>query len=129
LVLALFFAFGKRRNEMSVLGNEASAHRLNLSQYSVYFLDLMMTICATATIVTYALYAMANKDVYHFGGINLVFTVPFIMFSVFRYFFLVQQKNQGGDPTKLLIYDFPSIINGLIWGVSVIFIVYGAKIF
>lgn len=129
LVLALFMGFGKRRNEMSVLGEKASAHRLNLNQYSIYFLDLMMTICATATIVTYSLYTMANQDIYHYKNISLIYTIPLVIFSVFRYFFLVQQKNQGGDPTKLLIYDSPSIINGLIWVISVVFIVYGSKIF
>jgi 4-hydroxybenzoate polyprenyltransferase len=129
LVLALFISFGKRRNEMYILGEEASKHRLNLQEYSMYFLDMMMTICATATIVTYSLYTMAADTLIRFKTVNLIYTTPFVMFGVFRYFFLVQQKNSGGDPTRLLIKDSPSKINVVLWILSVAFIIYGKRIF
>jgi 4-hydroxybenzoate polyprenyltransferase len=128
LVLALFISFGKRRNEMYILGEDASKHRLNLQEYSMYFLDMMMTICATATIVTYSLYTMASETVIRFRTSNLIYTTPFVMFGVFRYFFLVQQKNSGGDPTRLLVHDYPSIINVVLWIITVAFIIYGNKI-
>jgi len=128
LVLALLISFGKRRNEMYILGEEASKHRLNLQEYSIYFLDMMMTICATATIVTYSLYTMASETVLRFKTVNLIYTTPFVMFGVFRYFFLVQQKNSGGDPTRLLIRDFPSIINVILWIITVAFIIYSNRI-
>jgi len=128
LVLALFISFGKRRNEIFILGEEASKHRLNLQEYSLHFLDMMMTICATATIVTYSLYTMAAETITRFKTNELIYTTPLVMFGVFRYFFVVQQKNGGGDPSKLLVRDVAIIINGIIWVLSVVLIIYGNRI-
>ncbi|MDP4225283.1 MAG: decaprenyl-phosphate phosphoribosyltransferase [Bacteroidota bacterium] len=125
MLLALLMGFGKRRHEINFLQNEAHNHRKNLTEYSVPLLDTMMTICGATAIATYALYTMADETIAHFGSNWLVLTTPFVLYGIFRYFYLVHQKDGGGDPTKLLVADMPSLINICIWVICVCVIIYG----
>ncbi len=127
LMLALLMSFGKRRHELNLLEGEAHNHRQSLDGYSIQFLDLMMTISAGAAVVTYALYTMADETVARFNSHSLVLTVPFVLYGIFRYLFLVHKRMEGGDPARLLVTDMPTLINVGLWVVVVCFILYGPR--
>ena len=127
LMLALLMGFGKRRHELNLLQEEAQNHRQSLEGYSLQFLDLMMTITAGAALVTYALYTMADETVARFNSHSLVLTVPFVLYGIFRYLFLVHKRMGGGDPARLLVTDAPTLINLGFWVVTVCFILYGPR--
>jgi 4-hydroxybenzoate polyprenyltransferase len=124
LMLALLMSFGKRRHELSLLQSEAHNHRQSLDGYSLQFLDLMMTISAGAAVVTYALYTMADETVARFNSHSLVLTVPFVLYGIFRYLFLVHKRMEGGDPARLLVTDAPILVNVGLWVLVVCFILY-----
>lgn len=127
LMLALLMGFGKRRHELTLLQEQATSHRQSLDGYSLQFLDLMMTITAGAALVTYALYTMADETVARFNSHSLVLTVPFVLYGIFRYLFLVHKRMGGGDPARLLVTDAPTLINLGCWVVVVCFILYGPR--
>lgn len=127
LMLALLMGFGKRRHELNLLQEEAHSHRQSLDGYSLQFLDLMMTITAGAALVTYALYTMADETVARFNSHSLVLTVPFVLYGIFRYLFLVHKRNGGGDPARLLVTDLPTLINLGFWVIVVCFSLYGPR--
>jgi 4-hydroxybenzoate polyprenyltransferase len=127
LMLALLVGFGKRRNELTLLEDKAQNHRRSLEGYSTQFLDLMMAVTACAVVVTYALYTMADETVARFGTRAMVLTTPWVLYGVFRYFYLVLKRSEGGDPSRLFISDLPMMINALLWVIVVCFILYGPK--
>jgi 4-hydroxybenzoate polyprenyltransferase len=124
-MLALLIGFGKRRHELNLLGENANLHRQSLADYSFQFLDLMMTICGGAAVVTYALYTMADETVARFKTRNLLLTLPFVVYGIFRYLFLVHRKKEGGEPVQMLFQDVPTIINILLWVLVVCAVIYG----
>lgn len=109
--LALFLVLNKRRHEMVLLGENAANHRKILGEYSPYFLDLMVAVVTASTIMAYTLYTAAADTVQKFGTRNLIFTLPFVLYGIFRYLYLVHQKNMGGSPEQILIKDVPMILN------------------
>lgn len=111
LLLAVFLGFAKRRHELSSLEGGAGAHRANLEDYSLPMLDQMMSISAAATIVGYALYTVSADTVEHVGSDKLKFTVPCVIYAVMRYLFLVHKRGAGGSPEKVLLSDFPLIVD------------------
>lgn len=129
LSLALLISFGKRRNESKILKTEAKNHRETLQFYNVQLLDIILTICSATAIGTYSLYTMAEETVLRFGSQRLIVTTPFVMYGVFRYLYLIYTQDKGGDPTTLLVHDLPTIINGLLWILSVAYIIYGSRLF
>ncbi|HTO99310.1 MAG TPA: decaprenyl-phosphate phosphoribosyltransferase, partial [Myxococcales bacterium] len=102
-LLALFLALGKRRAEMVLLGDEATAHRESLGSYSLPLLDSWLTALEAAAIVSYALYTQSQRTVEHFGTTNLLYTVPFVIYALFRYQHHVVRQDAGGDPGSLLV--------------------------
>jgi 4-hydroxybenzoate polyprenyltransferase len=128
LSLALIVSFGKRRNELNILKTEAKSHRETLDYYNVQLLDIILTICSASAIGTYSLYTMAEETVLRFGSQRLIATTPFVMYGVFRYLYLIYTQNTGGDPTKLLVKDIPTIINGILWILSVGYVIYGSNL-
>jgi 4-hydroxybenzoate polyprenyltransferase len=124
LMLALLVGFGKRRHELVLLQEGASRHRASLDGYSLPFLDMMMTIAGGASVVTYALYTMADETVGRFGSRRLIATVPWVIYGIFRYLFLAQHSEKGGDPTKLFVTDGPTLINVAMWVLVVCYLVY-----
>ena len=124
LTLALLVGFGKRRNELIVLKQDAANHRVCLEAYSQQFLDVMMTISAAAAVVTYALYALAEETVARFGSHGLVLTTPFVIYGVFRYLFLIYQRAEGGDPARLFVRDRPMILNSALWVIVACLVIY-----
>jgi len=119
LLGALFLGFAKRRAELSSL-EDASAHRASLADYTVPLLDQMMSICAACCILGYGLYTVAKETVEHVGSDHLKFTLPFAVYAVFRYLFLVHKRGAGGAPEQVLLGDPPLLIDiGLFVAVAV----------
>ena len=124
MTLAVFVGFGKRRHELVSLSSNATRHRECLAGYTQQFLDLMMAVSAASAVVSYSLYTVANETVSRYGTHLLMATTPFVMYGIFRYFYLVHLCTEGGDPSKLFVTDRPTLINGSLWALSVCAIVY-----
>lgn len=123
-LLALFLGFGKRRHELVLLEVNASSHRPILTEYSPYFLDQMISVVTTSTLVTYALYTMSPEVHRKLGTPYLGLTIPFVLYGIFRYLYLIHQKMEGGDPTQAMLTDRPLLVNIVLWGVAVVAILY-----
>jgi len=112
-LLALFLGLAKRRHELVLLEDDACNHRPSLEHYSAPLIDAMLSAITSATIVTYALYTFfsdtARENQY------LMLTVPFVVYGLFRYLYLVHKKNLGGSPEEILLTDTPLIINIALW--------------
>ncbi len=111
LLLAVFLGFAKRRQELGSLAADAVGHRASLSQYTLPMLDQMITVVAASCVLAYALYTVSPDTVQHVGSDGLKYTVPFVLYGIFRYLFLVHKKGLGGSPEKILLSDAPMIIN------------------
>jgi len=125
LLGALFIAFSKRRAEIVALADDASGHRRILAEYSPYLLDQMIGVVTASTVVAYAFYTMSPETEAHFGSKRLSYTIPFVIYGIFRYLYLVHQREGGGNPSELLVTDRPLLVCGALWTVSVIVILYG----
>ncbi|HVI37282.1 MAG TPA: decaprenyl-phosphate phosphoribosyltransferase [Gaiellales bacterium] len=123
-LLALFLALGKRRAELVLLGQNAPAHRPALGQYSVPLLDGWLTALAGAVIVSYAIYTQSERTVAHFGTTNLVYTVPFVIYALFRYQQHVVREDAGGDPGSLLAQDRALWVALLGWAITAAAVIY-----
>lgn len=126
-MVALLVGFGKRRHELVLLEENAGSHRASLNDYSLQFIDSMMTICAGAAVVCYALYTMSDDTISRFQTRNLLVTLPFVIYGVFRYLFLIHKRKQGGDPVQLLFRDKPTLLNLLLWIITVCLVIYLPK--
>jgi 4-hydroxybenzoate polyprenyltransferase len=123
-LLALFLALAKRRAELSLLGDAAVAHRAILGQYRVALVDGWLTALTGATIVSYALYTQSPRTVEHFGTTNLLYTLPFVVYALFRYQQVATRDGTAGDPGALLAHD-PSLLAVLAgWAVTAALIIY-----
>ena len=123
-LLALFIALSKRRHELVLLGRRASDHRAILADYSPYFLDQLIGIVTASTVVSYALYTLSPDVQSKFPGKRLEMTIPFVLFGIFRYLYLIHQGQQGGNPTRSLFTDPVLLSVVLLWAASVILIIY-----
>ncbi|MEW5817413.1 MAG: decaprenyl-phosphate phosphoribosyltransferase, partial [Spirochaetota bacterium] len=119
MLLSLFLALSKRRHELVFLKDEAINHRKILQEYSPYLLDQMIAVVTSATVVAYALYTLAPETVQKFHTTRLIYTVPFVLYGILRYLYLIHQKQAGGKPEELLVTDKPLLINVLIYGLVV----------
>ena len=122
--LSLFLAFSKRRHELGLLQGAAADQRRVLSSYSPAFLDQMINVVTASAVVSYALYAVAPETVAKYGGEHLIFTIPMVLFGIFRYLFLMYQRTDEKNPTETILGDAPFLINLLIWALAVVWIVY-----
>lgn len=123
-LLALFLALSKRRYELVLLGDEAASQRASLARYSPYFLDQLIGIVTAATVMAYALYTLSADVRSKFPGKRLDLTIPFVLFGIFRYLFLVHRQHEGGDPARLLFTDRVLLAVVLLWAASVVLIIY-----
>lgn len=121
---SLFLVLGKRRHELMNLGENTSKHRKVLSEYSKEMLDSMLVIVTSITIVMYVLYTMAATTIERFGTQHLIFTVVFVVYGIFRTYYLIYQKNEGGAPTEMLLKDKPLQLNIILWLIVVIALIY-----
>lgn len=122
--LALFLILSKRRNEIVSLGDQAASHRQILADYSVTLLDQMIAIVTGLTIIAYSLYTLSPSTVQHFGTENLVYTVPFVVYGLFKYLHIVYKKDLGGKPEEILLRDRYIQLSILGWIGTVILIIY-----
>ncbi len=123
IFLALFLGFAKRRSEIIVLGEGAPAHRGILALYNVRLLDMLLGICGTLAVISYSLYSISSHAMRHFGP-DVLLTLPFVFFGVFRYLYLVVGKDGGGDPAAALFSDLPLLLAVSLWiAVSAILLV------
>lgn len=125
IFLALFLIFSKRRHELTILAEGAAEHRAVLSHYNQAFLDQMINVVTASTVVSYALYAVDPETVARFGSDRLIYTIPLVLFGIFRYLYLIYQRQDQRNPTEALLFDRPFVANVVIWGLLVIWIVYG----
>lgn len=124
ILVALFLALSKRRHELVALGESASNHRAILANYSPYFLDQLIAIVTASTLMSYALYTLSPDVRAKFPGKRLELTIPFVLFGIFRYLYLVHQKEEGGNPTRVLLTDSVLLSVVLMWAISVVLIIY-----
>ncbi|MDY0092759.1 MAG: decaprenyl-phosphate phosphoribosyltransferase [Candidatus Vecturithrix sp.] len=124
ILLALFLGLSKRRHELVLLGENAQTHRKILNEYSPHLLDQMIGVVTASTLMAYALYTMAPETKIKFGTSYMIFTIPFVIYGIFRYLYLVHQKELGGDPTTILVTDMPILINVGLWVLVSIGLIY-----
>jgi len=115
ILLALFLALGKRRHELILLEENAVNHRKILYEYSPGLLDQMISVATASTVIGYALYTMSAETVKKFQTDNLKYTIPFVLYGIFRYLYLIHQRQEGGSPEKILLNDKPLIINIILY--------------
>jgi 4-hydroxybenzoate polyprenyltransferase len=125
LLLALFLALSKRRAELVTLAHDATGHRRILAEYSPYLLDQMIGVVTASTLLAYAFYTISPDTVQKFGTDRLLWTVPFPLYGIFRYLYLVHQRDGGGNPSETLLTDRPLLACVALWGLAVIVILYG----
>jgi 4-hydroxybenzoate polyprenyltransferase len=124
IFLALFIALCKRRHELVLLDTKADEHRSTLKDYSPYLLDQMIAVVTASTVIAYCLYTVSDETVVKFGTTNLIFTVPFVLYGIFRYLFLVHQRFKGGSPETLILKDRPLLFDVVLWIASAVLIIY-----
>jgi 4-hydroxybenzoate polyprenyltransferase len=124
MLLSLFLALSKRRHELVSLSSHAAEHRKILAEYSTSLLDQMISVVTSATVVSYALYTMSDETIKKFHTTRLIYTVPFVLYGVFRYLYLVHQKDKGGSPEHVLLTDGPLLICILLYAITVGVILY-----
>jgi len=123
-LLALFLGFSKRRHELILLEARATDHRASLKEYSPYFLDQMIAVVTASTVVAYAIYTVSPEVREKLGTDKLYLTIPFVLFGIFRYLYLVHQREEGGNPTQLLLSDQPLLLDVLLWIVTAALLLY-----
>jgi len=124
LFLALFLGLSKRRHEIALLDDEAIRHREVLGQYNVPFLDSLNLIVAGATLITYTIYTCSPEVVERLGTDKMYLTLPFVVYGLFRYLYLVHVNHQGGDPSQLLLQDRSLGVAVILWGLACVGIIY-----
>ncbi len=124
LLLALFISLSKRRHELVLLESNASAHRTSLNEYSAYLLDQMIAVVTASTLMAYVLYTVDGRTIEEFGSDRLLYTVPFVIFGIFRYLYLIHQKGEGGNPDRIILSDRPFFVNMILWMAAVATAIY-----
>lgn len=121
-LLALFIGFGKRRGELLLVGSEPGNTRKVLEEYTLPFLDELINLVATATIVTYSFYTFSAENLPENHA--MMFTIPFVLYGVFRYLYLIHIKGEGGAPDELVMVDRPLQVTFAMWGLAAVIILY-----
>jgi 4-hydroxybenzoate polyprenyltransferase len=120
--LALFLAIGKRRHELGLLEGEASRHRAALGAYTTRLLDQLVAVVTSATVLAYSIYTIAPETSAKFQGRPLHFTIPFVLYGIFRYLYLMYAEEKGGNPSEHLLRDRATLVNVVLWAASVLVI-------
>lgn len=124
ILLALFLGLSKRRHELTLLADGAIGHRRILQEYSPYLLDQMIGVVTASTLMAYVFYATSEETAEKFGTSLLGLTIPFPLYGIFRYLYLVHQREGGGSPAELLLNDRPLLACVALWGLAVVVIIY-----
>lgn len=121
-LVALFIGFGRRRHELILLAGNANEHRASLSEYSLPLLDQMTAVVTSATIIAYSLYTFSAPNLPPNHAMML--TIPFVLYGLFRYLYLIHVENKGGTPEEIFLSDLPMMIALGLWGLAVIAVLY-----
>jgi len=121
-LLALLIGFGKRRHELMLLKENANTHRRSLEEYNLPLLDHIISIVTSSTLLAYALYTFSAPNLPPNHAMML--TIPFILYTIFRYLYLIHVKEMGGAPEEIVLSDRPLQAAILLWGLSVIVVMY-----
>lgn len=121
-LLALFIALGRRREELILLEDNANQHRKILEEYSPAFIDEMLTVVTAAAIIAYSLYTFSAENLP--ANKSMMLTIPFVLYGLLRYLYLIHQKNLGGSPEEVVLGDTPLLVVCLLWGVTAVIILY-----
>jgi hypothetical protein len=124
ILLALFIALAKRRHELVLLADGASSHRPILGEYSSYLLDQMIAVVTASTLIAYIFYTISPETQEKFGTPWLGLTIPFPLYGIFRYLYLVHRREGGGSPSDLLLTDRPLLACVALWALAVALIIY-----
>jgi 4-hydroxybenzoate polyprenyltransferase len=124
VLLALFIALSKRRHELVLLADGAMSHRPILGEYSPYLLDQMISVVTASTLVAYVFYTISPETELKFGTPWLGLTIPFPLYGIFRYLYLVHRREGGGSPADLLLTDRPLLVCVALWTLVVALIIY-----
>lgn len=124
ILLALFMGLSKRRHELTLLADGAIGHRRILQEYSPYLLDQMISVVTASTLMAYVFYAISEETAAKFGTSLLGLTIPFPLYGIFRYLYLVHHREGGGSPAELLLNDRPLLACVALWGLAVVVIIY-----
>jgi 4-hydroxybenzoate polyprenyltransferase len=127
ILLALFLTFCKRRHELTSLDASASEHRKSLEEYSPYLLDQMISVVTASCLMAYASYTTAPETIEKYRTDRLPWTIPFVLYGIFRYLYLVHRRELGGSPTDILLTDVPLILDVVLWALAILAIVYTAQ--
>jgi 4-hydroxybenzoate polyprenyltransferase len=126
--LMLFVAFGKRMHEMNLLKEANATHRRSSAEYTEGFITQMLALTAGVSVVFYTFYTIDPQNVARFGTERLIYTTPFVVFGIFRYFYLLYNRNEGGDPVTAFLKDRQLLLCGLLWLFSVTFVYLHGKL-
>jgi 4-hydroxybenzoate polyprenyltransferase len=124
ILLALFIALAKRRHEIVLLASDATTHRPILGEYTPYLLDQMIGVVTASTLISYIFYTISPETQAKFGTAWLGLTIPFPLYGIFRYLYLVHQREGGGSPADLLLTDRPLLACVALWALTVAVIIY-----
>jgi 4-hydroxybenzoate polyprenyltransferase len=124
ILLALFMALAKRRHELTLLADGATSHRPILGEYTPYLLDQMIAVVTASTLIAYVFYTISPETQQKFGTQWLGLTIPFPLYGIFRYLYLVHQRQAGGSPADLLLTDRPLLACVALWALAVTVIIY-----
>ncbi|MEA3401170.1 MAG: decaprenyl-phosphate phosphoribosyltransferase [Armatimonadota bacterium] len=127
LLLALFLGLGKRRGEILLLDEGARGHRSTLGKYSVEMLDQLIAVVAAATLMSYCLYTISERTVQQMGDTRLMYTIPFVIYGLFRYFYLMHRQGAGGAPERTLLTDRPLLANVAVYALTAALLIYSAN--
>ena len=126
-LLGLFLGFSKRRHELILLSEGAGSHRKILQEYSPVLLEEMISVVTSSTVMAYALYTFSAENLPK--NHLMMITIPFVLYGIFRYQYLIYQKNEGGTPEELLLRDRPLLVAIVLWGlVSVLVLAFGYRL-
>jgi 4-hydroxybenzoate polyprenyltransferase len=121
-LLSLYLGFGKRRAELALLTDEAASHRKVLHGYTIPLLDQYIMIVSGTTIVAYSFYTFSAPNVP--ANHSMMLTIPFVVYAIFRYLYLVQVGQAGGAPEEILLTDRPFQVGLALWAVVVLAVFY-----
>ena len=125
ILLALFLTFGKRRHEILLLEGGAADHRPILEEYSPQFLDQMIAVVTASTLMAYALYTISPETAAKLGTTQLPLTIPFVLYGIFRYLYLLYRHDLGGNPSEHLLTDRALLLDVALWAAVVVLLLYG----
>ncbi|MCZ7584321.1 MAG: decaprenyl-phosphate phosphoribosyltransferase [Deltaproteobacteria bacterium] len=124
LLLSLFLGLSARSLDFKLLGEHAGAHRRSLAQYNPYLLDQMIAVITSAILITYTLYTIAPETAAKFETDKLVLTVPFVLYGIFRYLYLLHRGDQRLSIERALVADRPMLVNAALYTLTIVLIVY-----